>query len=106
MLRQRVLTAAVVLPSLLILVIFSSHLVWAALTIILISICAKEWCSISGLTEFKKKLFYSFACACECSSSSLFKYASVLPLVKRNLGKYCFFHYIDFGSINNIGDIL
>ena len=57
MLRQRVLTAAVVLPSLLILVIFSSHLVWAALTIIVISICAKEWCSISGLTEFKKNYF-------------------------------------------------
>ncbi len=57
MLRQRVLTAAVALPSLLILVIFSSQLVWALLTIILISVCGKEWCSISGLTGFKKNYF-------------------------------------------------
>ncbi len=57
MLRQRVITAAIVLPSLFILVIFSSQLIWALLAIILISICAKEWCSISGLTEFKKKYF-------------------------------------------------
>ena len=57
MLRQRVITAAIVLPSLFILVIFSSQLIWALLTIVLISVCAKEWCSISGLTKFKKKYF-------------------------------------------------